>query len=208
MLIYTVKVGELLTNCYLAVDEKTLETIIIDPGAQAQKIVNAIKAHELIPIAIINTHAHPDHVGANLSIKNEYDIPVYAHLATRQIFDSGSIFYPMMGYSFSIGYPDQYVSEGKLFDFGESSLIVIHTPGHSAGGICLYDDDNTLFSGDTLFKDGVGRVDLPGGSLRELTSSLEDKLFKLPKETLVYPGHGRQTTLAAEEMIIAKELGL
>lgn len=208
MIIHTVKVGELLTNCYLVVDEKTLDTIVVDPGAQAQKIVNVILAHELIPIAIVNTHAHPDHVGANLSLKKEYEIPIFAHQQARQMFESGPVFYPMLGYSFEIGYPDQYVSEGKTFDFGESNLIVIHTPGHSSGSICLYDDDKILLTGDTLFKNGVGRVDLPGGSLRELTSSLQEKLFKLPKETLVYPGHGEATSIRDEEINLVRELGL
>ncbi|MBU0686946.1 MAG: MBL fold metallo-hydrolase [Candidatus Margulisbacteria bacterium] len=205
MLVYKVVVGELYTNCYLAVDEKTSQTLIIDPGDNADKIINRILDHKLKPVAIINTHAHPDHMLANYEVKQKFSIPVYAHEKDKIMFKSGALFFGSMGYSAKIS-PDHYIKDGQVFDFGESSLKVLHTPGHSPGGICLYDGDKILFSGDTLFKDGVGRVDLPGGSLSALSNSIKDKIFKLPKDTVVYPGHGMQTTIYAEEMNVAREL--
>jgi glyoxylase-like metal-dependent hydrolase (beta-lactamase superfamily II) len=205
MLIYTVVVGELATNCYLAADPKTLETYCIDPGDDAELIVAAIRKHHLKLVGIINTHAHPDHVGANLALKQRFQVPVFVHEGDKKLFEGAVPFFAALGYDFKIGYPDFYVSDGKFFTFGDTSLRVIHTPGHSPGGVCLYDGEGILFSGDTLFKDGVGRTDLPGGSFTALTDSLKDKLFKLPKDTRVYPGHGEPTTLLAEEINLAGE---
>ncbi|MFA4858071.1 MAG: MBL fold metallo-hydrolase [Candidatus Margulisiibacteriota bacterium] len=205
MLIYTVVVGELATNCYLAVDPKTAETYCIDPGDDAELIIAAIQKHHLKLVGIINTHAHPDHVEANRAIKQKFKVPIFVHEGDRKMFDGAGLFFSALGYDFEVGYPDFYVTDNKVFTFGDTSLRVIHTPGHSPGGICLYDGQGILFSGDTLFKDGVGRTDLPGGSFTELTNSLKDKLFKLPKNTLVYPGHGESTTLLAEETNLAGE---
>lgn len=178
MQIKTIKVGSLQTNCYILVDEKSQEAVVIDPGDEAAKIlleIRSLKVHY-----IILTHAHPDHFGAVDEIK--------------KITGALLLMNPEDSWFFK---PDKEIKEGEEIRFGGLTLKVLHTPGHSKGSICLY-TIGYLFSGDTLFSQGCGRTDLPGGSMDEMRRSLK-RLSTLPDETLVYPGHDEATTIRQEK---------
>jgi len=192
-------VGAIETNCYLVYDEETKECAVIDPGAEGEKIIHLIHQKELKPIMIINTHGHVDHVGANKDLLDEYGVPLLIHSADSPMLDKVE----QMELSFFLGAKnsppaDKFLVEGEKVDIGSVRLEIIHTPGHSPGSVSLL-GDGVLFSGDTLFWGGVGRTDLPGGSWDELVRSIKEKILTLPKETLVLPGHGPQTTVDQEE---------
>lgn len=194
----SVIVGALETNCYLVYCQETLECAIIDPGAEPEKILRLIRHKELKPTVLINTHGHVDHIGANRDIKDKFDIPLCIHPADRPMLES--VLQSEM--SFFLGAkesppPDEFLEEGKEINIGNVSLSVIHTPGHSPGSVSLM-GDGILFSGDSLFFGGVGRTDLPGGSWAELEKSIREKIFTLPEDTLVLPGHGPTTTVSQE----------
>ena len=192
-------VGAIETNCYIVYDEETKECAVIDPGAEAEKIIRLIHQKELKPIMIINTHGHVDHVGANKDLIDEYGVPLLIHSADSPMLDKVE----QMELSFFLGAKnsppaDKFLVEGEKVDIGSIQLEIIHTPGHSPGSVSLL-GNGVLFSGDTLFWGGVGRTDLPGGSWNELVRSIKEKILTLPKETLVLPGHGPQTTVDKEK---------
>lgn len=192
-------VGAIETNCYIVYDEKTKVCAVIDPGAEAEKIIRLIHQKELKPSMIINTHGHVDHVGANKDLIDEYSIPLLIHSADTPMLDKVE----QMELSFFLGAknsppPDKFLVEGHNVTIGSIQLEIIHTPGHSPGSVSLI-GDGILFSGDTLFWGGVGRTDLPGGSWNELVRSIKEKILTLPEETLILPGHGPKTTVGQEE---------
>lgn len=192
-------VGALETNCYLAYCEETLECAVIDPGAEPNKIFRLITEKNLKPVLIINTHGHIDHIGANQDIKERFNIPL-------SIFPSDS---PMLKnvHSSEMSFfldardsppADKFLKDQEKIRIGKGHLKVIHTPGHSPGSVSLL-GNGFLFSGDTLFSGGVGRTDLPGGSWKDLESSIKNKILVLPPETIVLPGHGPSTTVEQEK---------
>ncbi len=191
-------VGSLETNCYLIYCEETLECAVMDPGAEPEKIFLAINEKKLKPVVLINTHGHVDHIGANKDVKERYEIPLLIHSADvpmlNSILQSGIALF--LGAKASPR-PDRLLVEGEEVKIGTSSLKVIHTPGHSPGSLCFV-QDGLLFSGDTLFCGGVGRTDLPGGSMEKMMDSIRNKILTLSDETLVFPGHGPQTTVGQE----------
>ncbi|HZX10350.1 MAG TPA: MBL fold metallo-hydrolase [Acidobacteriota bacterium] len=192
-------VGALETNCYLVYSEDTNECIIVDPGADPDKIVQEVRSNHLNPTAIVNTHGHVDHVGANKPIKDEFDIPLYIHKEDLKLLKSAL----QSGFGLMIGAkksptPDGFIKEGDVLELGESHLKVLHTPGHSPGSISLL-GDGFILSGDVLFRGGVGRTDLPGGSWRKLQESIQKRIFTLPPDTLVLPGHGPSTKVSFEK---------
>jgi hydroxyacylglutathione hydrolase len=194
----SVIVGALETNCYIVYCQETLECAVIDPGAEPEKIFRLIGHKDLKPTTLINTHGHVDHVGANRDIKDKFDIPLYLHAADSPMLES----ILQSELSFFLGAkesppPDKYLEEGDEIKIGNVSLSVIHTPGHSPGSVSLL-GDGILFSGDTLFFGGVGRTDLPGGSWSEMENSIREKIFTLPADTVVLPGHGPTTTVDQE----------
>ncbi|MGB8953475.1 MAG: MBL fold metallo-hydrolase [Candidatus Aminicenantales bacterium] len=191
-------VGALETNCYLVYCAETRECVIVDPGAESKLIFPVIAELELTPTAILNTHGHIDHVGANKDVKDKFHIPICIHPS-----DS-----PMLGgvqqleLSLFLGAqdsppPDRLLNDGEEIKVGNSHLKVLHTPGHSPGSVSFL-GNTFLISGDTLFMEGVGRTDLPGGSLRELEHSIKEKILTLPDETIVLPGHGPLTSVGKE----------
>lgn len=191
-------VGSLETNCYLIYCEETLECAVMDPGAEPEKIFSAINEKKLKPVVLINTHGHIDHIGANKDIKERYEIPLLIHSEDAPMLNSVL----QSGLALFLGSktsprPDRLLVEGEEVKIGTSSLKVIHTPGHSPGSLCFI-QDGLLFSGDTLFCGGVGRTDLPGGSMEKLMNSIRNKILTLSDETLVFPGHGPQTTVGRE----------
>lgn len=179
-------VGPLHTNCYLVTFAE--QTVIIDPGADAEKISKKIQALKLNPIAIVNTHGHWDHIMANNELKNKYNIPIYTPLKDQELVHKEKDYY-------HIG--DLAVDHWYNTVLTDLPFQVIATPGHTAGSSCLLWEDN-LFSGDTLFARGyLGRTDLWSGDALAMQNSLQ-KLLALPDKTLVWPGHAKSSTIGAE----------
>lgn len=201
MIFDTVVVGALGVNCFILGCEATREGIVVDPGDEVDRILACVEQHGLKLIAIVNTHGHFDHIGGNGALKRHCAIPLYIHQADA----------PMLGRVAQVagmyGLPgenspeaDGFLEDGMLLSFGNCQLRVIHTPGHTPGGCCLYlEQERKLISGDTLFADGVGRTDLPGGSHAQLVQSIRERLFCLPDQVQVYPGHGPATTIGHEK---------
>jgi len=190
MKIHQLEVGPIRTNCYILEDEATREAIIIDAGGGAERILNLIREKKLKPRFIIITHGHFDHVGAIEKIKAETGAQVLIH-------EQDDFFLPLS----DAPHADRFLKEDEVVRAGHIALKVIHTPGHTPGGICLYSEaEKTLFSGDTLFLGTYGRVDLPHSSEKEMLKSLE-KLLNLPPETTVFPGHGAATTIEVEKKL-------
>ena len=188
MKIHTLVVGPIQTNCYIVEDEASREALVIDPGGEAKKIIDFICERQLNISQIVITHGHFDHVGANQKLKDATGAPILVHQAD-------DFFLPLS----ESPRADRYLADGDIITTGNISLQVIHTPGHTPGGICLYGEkEKVLFSGDTLFYGTYGRTDLPYSSQSDMERSLE-RLFKLPSETRVYPGHDKTTTIAAEK---------
>ncbi len=195
----TLIVGILETNCYLVYCPETLDCVIVDPGAEEEKIFQIITRKSLNPTVILNTHGHIDHIGANRAVKEKFSIPLYIHAEDSQMLGhvQQSELAIFLGTTDSPS-PDRLIKEGDEIEVGKYFLKVIHTPGHSPGSVCFL-GNGFLLSGDTLFFGGVGRTDLPGGSWQELESSIKNKILTLPGDTIALTGHGPATTVAQEK---------
>lgn len=192
MKITRVVVGSLQTNCYIVASQKD-RAFIIDPGDEASKIRDALKKNNLTPVFIVNTHGHIDHIKANAAL----GLPVASHEDERQMVtdpkkNDMTVFFG----GFDPVVPERPLKDGDIIELDELRFQVIHTPGHTPGGICLL-GHGAVFTGDTLFKDGIGRTDFPGASDEAMQESLR-KLSELDGSLVVYPGHGPQTTIAHE----------
>ncbi|MFA5103755.1 MAG: MBL fold metallo-hydrolase [Candidatus Margulisiibacteriota bacterium] len=186
MKIKTLVVGPIETNCYIISDQDSSSAFVVDAGANPAGILSAIEQERLNVKAILTTHGHFDHVTAVKEIKDRLKVPFLIHM------EDSFMLSPLLN-------PDGPLTEGLILNAGDLSLKVIHTPGHSPGCVCLYcEKDGILFSGDTLFYADHGRCDLHGGSYKKMIKSLE-KLFELPEDTAVYPGHGQKTTIGDEK---------
>lgn len=193
-------------NCYVVYDPEEKEAAIIDPGIIDNREIDAIDQflakNQLKVVAIINTHLHIDHVVANNKLAEKYGAPVLAHKddeflgnALREQAREFHLPFKMENAGVS-----RHLADGEKIKIGSGELQVIHLPGHTPGGIGLYDaKDGFLISGDTLFEGSVGRTDLPGGNLGKLIESVRKKLYALPENTVVYPGHGPDTTIGQEK---------
>jgi hydroxyacylglutathione hydrolase len=191
-------VGPLETNCYLVYDEETKDCLIVDPGAEAEKIFPVIAEEGFKPLAILNTHGHIDHTGANRDMKDKYNVPLFMHAGDKDLMAR----LHQLELSLFLGAKDsppvdKHLRDGEEIRIGRSVLRVIHTPGHSPGSVCLL-AEGFLLSGDTLFFEGVGRTDLPGGDHRRIEASIRDRLMILPDDLEVLPGHGPLTTIGRE----------
>ena len=186
-------------NCYILHDEKTMETAVIDPGGDFPEIRSFIEVNGLKVKYIILTHGHGDHIGALRELKDYTDACVCIHREDHSMLKSSR-----MNFTAEMGYPpvemsaDRLLEDGDVLELGATKLNIIHTPGHSRGGICIYCGDS-LFSGDTLFACSIGRTDLTGGSFDEIIASIKDKLLVLHEDTAVYPGHGPSSTILIEK---------
>lgn len=192
-------VGQLATNCYLAWCPETLKAIVIDPGDAGDYIAEKILALKIKPELIVATHGHFDHVLAATELKLAFNIPFLINKKDEFLLKRSqktAEFFTRIKADLSPT-ADHFIKEGDIIEFGKQKLRVIETPGHTPGSICLY-GSNILFSGDTLFADGVGRTDLGGGNQKQLETSLK-KIFILPADTVVYSGHGKPTTIGAEK---------
>jgi len=209
MEIIKIKNGKLATNSYLVVN-KDSDGLIIDPAEGVNEINEIIKEKSINLKYIVNTHGHSDHVSGNKKLYNKYNCELIISKKDADLLDN-----PKDNLSKYLGIegkqpePDVLVEENDIIKLGELNFIVIETPGHTKGSISLYEEkEKVLFSGDTLFHRSVGRTDLPGGSIPDLLSSLK-KLFSLPGEVIVYPGHSLETKISfeRENNPFAKKLG-
>ena len=188
-----------MANCYILGCEKTHEAVVIDPGEEADRILTTLSDLKLKVKYIINTHRHFDHVGANRKLKDATGAPLLIHANDARMLDHLSEAAASFGLrAENSPVPDQTLEEGDIVSFGEYSVKVIHTPGHSPGGIALH-TNGYLFVGDTLFSGSIGRTDLPGGDFETLKSSIQDKLFPLGDDVRVFTGHGPETTIGQEK---------
>lgn len=199
MIVKTVVVGPLEVNCYILGCEDTKEAAIIDPGGDDFKIIKAVEGEGLVPKYIINTHAHFDHVGAVKSIKEYFKIDFLLHEEDSFLIDSVEEQAATFGMG-RVPKPEinKSVNDGDKIPLGQNIIQVIHTPGHTPGGVCYY-VDNCLYAGDTLFAGSIGRTDFPFSSHEMLIKSIKEKLFSLDDGVIVYTGHGPSTTIGNEK---------
>ena len=199
MILENISVGPYGVNCYVLAEDKNKKAIIIDPGDEPEKIKRILAKYKLKPGLIINTHGHMDHIGAD----DAFGVSVYIHKDDLSLLSD-----PNLNLSNFFANPIQITSGRHILNdkdevsLGKIKLEVLHTPGHTPGGICLLlkePQDNIVFSGDTLFFQGIGRTDFALASLEQLKKSIEEKLFVLDSKTKVYPGHGPLTTIGEEK---------
>lgn len=199
MFLTKLEVGGFMSNCYILGCQDTKEAVVIDPGDEAERILAALDKNNLKLKYIINTHGHIDHIGANQAVKDATGVPVIIHKEDAALFENPQENLSMfVGRKFIFPPPDRKVEEGDKISFGNHTLGVIHTPGHTRGGMSLK-IDNAIFTGDTLFAGSIGRTDLPGGSYRQIIQSIKEKILPLGDEIIVYPGHGPESTIGREK---------
>jgi len=189
MIIEQVKVGFMEVFCYLLACEATGKGLAIDPAGDENRIVETARRLGITVEAVVNTHGHPDHTCGNGRLVALTGAKIYMHAQDNQFFNTpqGQAMGRQMGFAPSPP-ADVEVTDGDTIPFGKETLTVIHTPGHTPGGICLLGDGN-LFTGDTLFVGAVGRTDFPGGSMETLLRSIREKILALPEDTALWPGH-------------------
>ncbi len=199
--------GMIQANCYILFDkskvvnpESKVDAIVIDPGDESEKIIEILDKKNLTLKYIILTHGHGDHIGAAAELRQLTGAPVLVHEAdevmlgdARMNFSASMPSFPPISIT-----ADRFLVDGEEIDFSGGIIKVIHTPGHTLGGISLY-IGNSVFTGDTLFRGSIGRTDLAGGNLETLKNSIIEKLYKLPDETLVFPGHGESSSIGWEK---------
>ena len=195
--------GSVMTNCYVVINRDTRDCVVIDPGGSGAAIADRIKEAGYKPVAILTTHGHFDHWDGVAALKAsfDYDIPSYIHEADRDtLSDSMLNVSTVFGVGNRTYKADRFLKDDEVLQLAGFEIRVIFTPGHTRGGCCYYfPDEGLLFSGDTLFCQSVGRTDMPGGSMSQLVASVRDKLFVLPDDTKVFPGHNETTTIGFEK---------
>ncbi|MFV0519502.1 MAG: MBL fold metallo-hydrolase [Lachnospirales bacterium] len=187
-------------NAYIYYDENTLKAVLIDIGRDTDELQEIIKNKELEVVGILLTHGHYDHIGGVLTCKERYDAKIYAHEEEVQVTSDPLVNLSSMRMRVPIAFePDVILKDGEVIDFDTFKLKCIHTKGHTAGSSCFYDEENkVVFTGDTLFYNVYGRVDLPT-STNDIKKSITEKLFTLPTDTVAYCGHGEDTTIGYEK---------
>lgn len=182
-------------NNYLIIDEQTKEAALIDCSAVDNDINTTLNEYGATLKYILLTHGHFDHIAG---IRNNPDIKVFMHKHDMEWLKKVNQYLPMFGMpEITVPQMDVFVQDGDVIKLGDIEIKVIHTPGHTQGGICYLVDEN-LFSGDTIFRESVGRCDLEGGDFDQIVESIENKIFTLPSNTLIYPGHGKMTSVEWE----------
>ena len=199
--VYLFTVGPLQENCYLLADEKSKAAVLIDPGDDADLLLGVLKEKNYKLQAIWLTHAHFDHVGAVEDITQAFDVPVLLHAKDNILYDNAAM--AAARWEITIKQPSKKPTElkdGQILKLGDTEVECIFTPGHAPGHIAFYiKAEKLLLSGDALFKEGIGRTDLPFGDHQQLLKSIKERLFVLPDDTNVYAGHGEGTTIAHEK---------
>ena len=199
MIIKKLEVGPIMANCFIVGCEVTREACVIDPGDDADRILLELANNELTVKYLVNTHGHFDHVSANKKMKSATGAKIAIHPEDEPMLSELSQSAKMFGLQSENSPPaDIYLNDGDEVKFGEITLQVIHTPGHSKGGICLYTKGH-LFAGDTLFAGSIGRTDLPGGDYDTLISNIKQKVFAFDDDTTVFTGHGPETNIGTEK---------
>jgi len=199
MRVATMTVGAFQENCYLLVDESANRAVVVDPGGEGDRLVDAIESSGATLKAIWITHAHVDHVGAIASIKRKWDVPIYLHPLDRRLYEAASRQAEVYGVPFEEPPPpDREFADGQKLKVGGREMSVMHAPGHAPGHVVIHGDGIALV-GDCLFAGSIGRTDLPFSNPPQLAATLE-KLAALPPETVVYPGHGMETTIGEEKV--------
>jgi glyoxylase-like metal-dependent hydrolase (beta-lactamase superfamily II) len=204
----TIPVGMLQCNCSIIGDPETREALVIDPGDEVTRILELLGRHKLTVKAIVSTHAHIDHVGGLSKLHKYTGAPILMHRDDLPLYQGMDVQAAFLGVPTpEITDVDQLLKEGDALRWGSFQANVIHTPGHTPGSVCLYLPKDAgaifmpaprLFAGDTLFAGSIGRTDLWGGSMDQITESIRGKVMKLPDETIVYPGHGPMTSIGQE----------
>jgi glyoxylase-like metal-dependent hydrolase (beta-lactamase superfamily II) len=196
-------VGPLRCNCSIFGDEQTREAIVVDPGGDISEITAILEKHALKVKAIVITHGHIDHVAAAADLKALTQAPVYMNTRDQEQLDMREMQANWIG----IAIPgkvdiDTPAVDGTVLGLGSAAFHVIQTPGHTKGSLCLWiPQENKLVAGDTLFRDSIGRTDLPGGDGRQILASIKTRLLDLPEDALVFPGHGESTTIGREKAL-------
>ena len=199
MFVKTLAVGPIQANCHILGCEETKQAVVIDPGDEVDRILTALAESSLTAEFIVNTHGHFDHVGANKRLKEVTGAPILIHSLDVPMLSQLSSSAAAWGLAAENSpEPDRVLKDGDEVPFCNTALKVIHTPGHTPGGICLVAED-IVFVGDTLFAGSIGRTDFPGGSFEALKESIQKKLFALGDEVKVYSGHGPITTIGKEK---------
>lgn len=184
-------------NNYLIIDEESKEAALIDCSFADENIFLELKRYNATLKYVLLTHGHFDHIGGLNDIPES--TKVLMHSADTEWVNEVNTYLPMIGMpSMEVPKIDEYINDGDVIKLGNLGIKVVHTPGHTQGGVCFYVEDN-LFSGDTIFRESVGRCDLPGGNFDQIVQSIENKIFTLPEKTIIYPGHGKTTTVGWEK---------
>ena len=198
MILRRLEVGPLLVNCYIIGCENSGLGAVIDPGDDAERILQEVEAMKIKVVQIINTHGHADHIHGNRQVKEATGADIYIHREDADMLtiprENLSVYF---GPAVDSPPADCFLEEGKIHQLGELKFKVLHIPGHSRGSVCLL-RNNKAFVGDTLFAGSIGRTDFPYGSYETLTNGIKEKLFKLNDSTEVFPGHGPPTTIGRE----------
>lgn len=186
-------------NCYLIWNEQTLKGFLVDPGTYSEAIVDFLNEKNITLECIILTHAHGDHIGGVEKFMSQFNIPVYVHKKEAPILRDAkeNLSSMISGEKIEIE-PDRLLKDEEELIVADLPLKILHTPGHTPGGICIYIKPY-LISGDTLFAESIGRTDFSYGSIDALTEGIKNKLYTLPVDTIVYPGHGWETTIGDEK---------
>ncbi len=199
MNIETITVGPLAVNCFIISDPETNEAVLIDPGSESKRIINLIEVRNLQLLSIMNTHCHIDHIAEVKAIQDHFNAQFFIHEDELPVLNTLGESDGLFGINVS-GVPEVsgFLEPDQEIKIGNNVGKILFTPGHSPGGIS-YAIQNHVFVGDSLFKDSIGRTDLHGGNYEELIASIRSKLFTLPNDTIVYPGHGPITTIEYEK---------
>lgn len=198
--IKSMTLGMVATNCYLIINKETKEALLIDPADNALRISNVIEENVCTLKAILLTHGHFDHIMALNELKKRYNVPVYAHEEEEDVLKQSSLNMSGMIGQIYTTQADIYVKDGEHLKLAGLDIIVLHTPGHTKGGVCYYlPEEKVLMSGDTLFHCSIGRTDFPTGSMSQLVRSVKEQLFVLPDDVQIYPGHDSVTSIGYEK---------
>ncbi len=198
----TFPVGAFQCNCTILGCGDSKDAVIIDPGGDTDRIAEIIDYYDLTVRAIVHTHAHIDHIYCTREVKDTHGGEICLHKDDLPLYKGIAMQAAMFGWRVRDTLPvERFIGDGDVIEFGKKSALVIHTPGHTPGSVSFeiqHDRRKIVFAGDTLFRRGIGRTDLPGGNSRQIVESIRERLYRLPPDTLVVPGHGPNTTIAEE----------